>query len=193
MMNEDIKVESELGKGSKFTITIFLKLQNRELAPIEELIHLPVLVVDDDRDCCETTVALLEKIGIDGEWVTSGQEAVKRAAARYEQNDHYFAIIIDWKMPGMDGIETTRQIRKLVGKDVTIIILSAYDYTEIEQEASDEWVSGSGSYSQSSHAGSQEDPDCCHDSQCFCRRRYVVKECWDERTYIKATGYESIE
>lgn len=140
MMNGDIKVESELGKGSKFTITIFLKLQNRELAPIEELIHLPVLVVDDDRDCCETTVALLEEIGIDGEWVTSGQEAVKRAVARYEQNDHYFAIIIDWKMPGMDGIETTRQIRKLVGKDVTIIILSAYDYTEIEQEARDAGV-----------------------------------------------------
>lgn len=135
MMNGDIRVESEPGRGSKFTVTIFLKQQNKEIESIEELIDLPVLVVDDDRDCCETTVALLEEIGIDGEWVTSGKEAVAKTIERYEKNENYFAIIIDWKMPGMDGIETTRQIRKKVGNDVTIIILSAYDYAEIEQEA----------------------------------------------------------
>lgn len=135
MMNGDIKVESKVGKGSKFTVTIFLKQQNKEMGTIEELVDLPVLVVDDDRSCCETTVALLNEIGIDGEWVTSGAEAVARTVERYEKDDNYFAIIIDWKMPGMDGIETTRQIRKKVGNDVTIIILSAYDYAEIEQEA----------------------------------------------------------
>lgn len=100
----------------------------------EELIDLPVLVVDDDQNCCENTVALLEEIGIDGEWVTSGEEAVNLVAARYEKENDYFAIIIDWKMPGMDGLETTRQIRKIVGNDVTIIILSAYDYSEIAKE-----------------------------------------------------------
>ena len=77
----------------------------------DELIDLPVLVVDDDQNCCENTVALLEEIGIDGEWVTSGEEAVNLVAARYEKENDYFAIIIDWKMPGMDGLETTRQIR----------------------------------------------------------------------------------
>ena len=135
MMNGDIKVESEPGKGSKFTITIFLKQQNKEIEAIDELIDLPVLVVDDDRSCCETTVELLNEIGIDGEWVTSGEEAVAKTIERHERDENYFAIIIDWKMPGMDGIETTRQIRKQVGNDVTIIILSAYDYAEIEQEA----------------------------------------------------------
>lgn len=77
----------------------------------------------------------VEEIGIDGEWVTSGEETVNLVAARYEKENDYFAIIIDWKMPGMDGLETTQQIRKIVGNDVTIIILSAYDYSEIEQEA----------------------------------------------------------
>lgn len=100
----------------------------------DELIDPPVLVVDDDQNCCENTVALLEEIGIDGEWVTSGEEAVNLVAARYEKENDYFAIIIDWKMPGMDGLETTRQIRKIVGNDVTIIILSAYDYSEIAKE-----------------------------------------------------------
>lgn len=100
----------------------------------DELIDLPVLVVDDDQNRCENTVALLEEIGIDGEWVTSGEEAVNLVAARYEKENDYFAIIIDWKMPGMDGLETTRQIRKIVGNDVTIIILSAYDYSEIAKE-----------------------------------------------------------
>lgn len=135
MMNGSIEVESELGKGTKFTITIFLKLQHKELNKVDEFIDLPVLVVDDDLICCENTVDILKDIGIDGEWVTSGKEAVERVTRRYQKNENYFALIIDWQMPEMDGIETTRQIRKRVGDDVTIIILSAYDYSEIEAEA----------------------------------------------------------
>ena len=135
MMNGDIEVESTLGKGTRFIITVSLKLQEEEQEPLEELIHLPVLVVDDDPISCENTVALLEGIGVDGESVTSGEEAIQRTLEKHQQNEHYFAIIIDWQMPGMDGIETARHIRKIVGPDVTIIILSAYDFSEVEDLA----------------------------------------------------------
>lgn len=135
MMNGDIKVESEPNKGTKITITIYLKLQNKEEIEIKELENLPVLVVDDEASCCETTVAVLKEIGIAGEWVTSGSEAVERTLERHEKKEDYFAIIMDWRMPGMDGLEATRQIRKHVGKEVTIIVLTAYDYTQIEAEA----------------------------------------------------------
>lgn len=135
MMNGEIQVKSAPGKGSTFTVTIFLKLQHKISAPIEELIDLPVLVVDDDPACCETTVSLLNEIGIRGEFVTSGQEAVQRTMEHYRDHNNYFAVILDWKMPGMDGVETARRIRREVGRDITIIILSAYDYSAIEQEA----------------------------------------------------------
>ena len=135
MMHGDIKVESELGKGSKFTIRIFLKLQDKELDKLDELIGLPVLVVDDDEQCCENTVAILDDIGLDSEYVTSGQEAVELTWKRYEENNNFFAVILDWQMPEMDGIETARRIRQRVGKDVTIIILSAYDCADFEIEA----------------------------------------------------------
>ena len=135
MMNGDIKVESELNKGTKVTVTIYLKLQKKEAAKIKELMNLPVLVVDDDSVSCKSTVAVLEEIGIIGEWVTSGKDAIKYTLERHERKEDYFAIIMDWKMPGMDGIEATRKIRKQVGSDVTIIVLIAYDYSEIEMEA----------------------------------------------------------
>ena len=140
MMNGKIDVESQLGKGSKFTITVNLKLQETDLTPLEDLIHLPVLVVDDDPVCCESTVHLLKEIGIDGEFVTSGKHAIDIVRARYQQNNNYFAIIIDWQMPEMDGLETTRRIRKIVGPDVTIIILSAYDFSEVEELAKEAGV-----------------------------------------------------
>ena len=135
MMNGKIDVESKLGQGSRFTITVTLKLQETDMTPLEELIPLPVLVVDDDPVCCESTVRLLKDIGIDGEFVTSGKQAIDIVRARYQQNNNYFAIIIDWQMPKMDGLETTRRIRKIVGPDVTIIILSAYDFSEVEDLA----------------------------------------------------------
>ena len=135
MMNGDIEVESELGKGTRFIITVSLALQEDEQEPLEELIHLPVLVVDDDPMSCENTVDLLQDIGVDGESVTSGEAAILKTREKQERNEHYFAIIIDWQMPGIDGIETTRRIRQIVGPDVTIIILSAYDFSEIEDLA----------------------------------------------------------
>ena len=135
MMNGTIDVESELGKGSKFTVTIFLKLQNRSTEQIDELVHLPVLVVDDDVLCCESTVEMLQEVGIDGEWTTSGEEAVARAAAHHEAHNDYFAVLVDWKMPGMNGVELTRCLRQKLGKALPIIVLTAYDYTDIEDEA----------------------------------------------------------
>lgn len=131
LMNGDIQVDSASNKGTKITVTVYLKLQESE----KELVDLPVLVVDDDRTCCESTVATLEDIGIDGEWVLTGTEAVERCRARHKNNSDYFAVILDWKMPGMDGIETARNIRACVGEDVTIIILTAFEFSEIEEAA----------------------------------------------------------
>lgn len=91
--------------------------------------------MDDDKTCCESTVATLQEIGIAGEWVLTGKEAVERCYARHETNSDYFAVILDWKMPEMDGIATARKIRERVGEDVTIIILTSFDFSEIEEEA----------------------------------------------------------
>ena len=135
LMNGTIKVDSTLHKGTKITVTIYLELQEKEKEQDRDLMNLPVLVVDDDKTCCESTVATLKEIGIMGEWVLSGREAVERCYARHELKDDYFAVILDWKMPDMDGIETARQIRKRIGKEITIIVLTSYEFSEIEEEA----------------------------------------------------------
>ena len=135
LMNGNIKVDSTLHKGTKITVTIYLELQEKEKEQDRNLMNLPVLVVDDDKTCCESTVATLKEIGITGEWVLSGREAVERCYARHELKNDYFAVILDWKMPDMDGIETARQIRKRIGKEITIIVLTSYEFSEIEEEA----------------------------------------------------------
>ena len=135
LMNGDIQVESAPNKGTKITVTVYLKLQENEKEQEKGLIDLPVLVVDDDKTCCESTVATLKEIGIAGEWVLTGKEAVERCYARHETNSDYFAVILDWKMPEMDGIATARKIRERVGEEVTIIILTSFDFSEIEEEA----------------------------------------------------------
>ena len=135
LMNGDIQVESAPNKGTKITVTVYLKLQENEKEQEKELLDLPVLVVDDDKTCCESTVATLQEIGIAGEWVLTGKEAVERCYARYETNSDYFAVILDWKMPEMDGIATARKIRERIGEEVTIIILTSFDFSEIEEEA----------------------------------------------------------
>ena len=135
LMNGDIQVESAPNKGTKITVTVYLKLQDNEKEQEKELLDLPVLVVDDDKTCCESTVATLQEIGIAGEWVLTGKEAVERCAARHKTGRDYFAVILDWKMPEMEGIATARKIRERVGEDVTIIILTSFDFSEIEEEA----------------------------------------------------------
>lgn len=136
MMNGDIKVESQLDKGSKFTATIFLELQNEDDERLEEeLLDLPVLVADDDLVTCKNACAVLNHLGMKSEWVLSGEEAVRKVVDRHVRKDDFFAVILDWKMPNMDGVAATRAIRKAVGQDVPIIIISAYDWTDIEAEA----------------------------------------------------------
>ena len=135
LMNGDIQVESAPNKGTKITVTVYLKLQKDEKEQEKELFDLPVLVVDDDQTCCESTVDTLREIGIAGEWVLTGKGAVERCAARHKTGRDYFAVILDWKMPEMDGIATARRIRECVGEDVTIIILTSFEFSEIEEEA----------------------------------------------------------
>lgn len=135
MMGGDIKVESKPGVGSRFTVTIYLKLQDNEEVCNDNFLDLDVLVADDDVMSLESCCSILDDLGMRAKGVATGEEAVQEVVLRHEQKNDYFACIIDWKMPGMDGIATTRAIRRAVGKEVPIIIISAYDWTEIEQEA----------------------------------------------------------
>ena len=135
MMGGDIEIESKPNEGSKFTVTIYLQLQDAAEANEKRFADLSVLVADDDELSMESAVAILSDLGMQAEGVLSGQEALKRVVARHEDKFDYNAVVLDWKMPGMDGVETTRAIRAKVGNDVPIIILSAYDWSAIEAEA----------------------------------------------------------
>ncbi|MDE7428081.1 MAG: response regulator, partial [Lachnospiraceae bacterium] len=137
MMNGTITVESEMGKGSTFTVEFELKLQDVEKTAqqIRELEGMRALVVDDDLNVCDSVSKMLKQIGLRAEWTTSGREAVYRAKAAHDEGDCYHTFIIDWQMPGLSGVETARKIRDAVGNEAPIIILTAYDWTDIEEEA----------------------------------------------------------
>ena len=120
-------VDSTLHRKLKITVTIYLGASGKKKRTGQRSDNLPVLVVMMIRRC-ESTVATLKEIGITGEWVLSGREAVECCYARHELKDDYFAVILDWKMPEMDGIETARQIRKRIGKEITIIVLTSYEF-----------------------------------------------------------------
>ena len=135
MMSGDIHVESTYGVGSKFTVTLYLRIDDEKAFDSSGFDGLHVLVADDDPKSCESACGVLNDLGMNSEWVLSGHSAVERVQLRREQGRDFSAVIIDWKMPGMDGIETTRRIRQAVGEGLPIIILSAFDWTDIEQEA----------------------------------------------------------
>ncbi len=144
MMGGQIRVFSEKGKGTEFVVTLTLKLQNehREPEPIDCLKGFRALVVDDDTDSCESVSQMLEKIGMRSEWTVYGSDGVARAQKAMGSGDEYHLYIIDWLMPDLGGVETARQIRKIVGEGVPIILLSAYDWTEIEEDARTAGVTG---------------------------------------------------
>ena len=136
MMGGTIEVKTAQGKGSEFIVRVPLRVQaeHRPVEKITELEGLKALVVDDDFNTCDSVTKMLVKVGMRAEWTLSGKEAVLRARQSIEMSDVYHAYIIDWRLPDMNGIEVTRQIRSL-HDDTPIIILTAYDWSDIEVEA----------------------------------------------------------
>ena len=136
MMGGTIEVQTAQGKGTEFTVCVPMRAQTeqRPVEKITELEGLKALVVDDDFNTCDSVTKMLVKVGMRAEWTLSGKEAVLRARQSIEMSDAYHAYIIDWRLPDMNGIEVTRQIRSL-HDDTPIIILTAYDWSDIEVEA----------------------------------------------------------
>ena len=136
MMGGTIEVLTEQGKGTEFIVRLPFRIQSKHqrIEKIAELEGLKALVVDDDFNTCDSVTKMLVKVGMRSEWTLSGKEAVLRARQSMEMGDAFHAYIIDWRLPDMNGIEVTRQIRSL-GDDTPIIILTAYDWSDIEVEA----------------------------------------------------------
>ncbi len=136
MMGGTIEVRTEQGKGTEFIVRLPFRIQpeHQRIEKIAELEGLKALVVDDDFNTCDSVTKMLVKVGMRSEWTLSGKEAVLRARQSMELGDAFHAYIIDWRLPDMNGIEVTRQIRSL-GDDTPIIILTAYDWSDIEVEA----------------------------------------------------------
>ena len=136
MMGGTIKVQTEKNRGTEFIICLPLRVQtgSRREEKIAELAGLKALVVDDDFNTCDSVAKLLTRVGMRAEWTLSGREAVLRARQSIELGDPCRAYIIDWRLPDMNGIEVTRQIRSL-NDDTPLIILTAYDWSDIEAEA----------------------------------------------------------
>ena len=136
MMGGTIEVLTEQGKGTEFIVRLPFRIQSKHqrIEKIAELEGLKALVVDDDFNTCDSVTKMLVKVGMRSEWTLSGKEAVLRARQSMEMGDAFHAYIIDWRLPDMNGIEVTRQIRSL-GDETPIIILTAYDWSDIEVEA----------------------------------------------------------
>ncbi len=142
MMNGTIEVESELGVGSTFTVSFVFRIrkEEKEEQAIPELKNCRALVVDDDFNTCDSVSYMLGQIGLRAEWTLSGKEAVLRTKQASMRKDGYLVYIIDWLLPDMNGIEVTRRVRQVMGDNVPVIVLTAYDWSEIEEEAKEAGV-----------------------------------------------------
>lgn len=140
-MNGTIEVDSEQGKGSEFRITIDMEKASES----EEEMVLPnwkMLVVDDDKLLCESAVNSLKEIGVDADWSLNAEKALEMISEMNKKRTPYEVILIDWKLPGMDGIEATKLIRTEMNNNIPIILISAYDWSEIEADAREAGVTG---------------------------------------------------
>ena len=135
MMNGDIEVKSAYGEGSEFTARFRIKNQNKLLERDTLPEDISVLLVDDDEATCESTALTLDNLGVTNKYVTTGQEAIDAVRMAKESGKAYRVCLIDWKMPDMDCMDIIRQVRRYGGTDLAIIIISAYDWTEIEMNA----------------------------------------------------------
>ena len=141
LMGGTIEVKSELGKGSVFHIT--LDFRKAEIKP--EDMKLPpwnILVVDDNEDLCQSAGGNLEEMGVCVEWALDGKTAIQMVKERHERNENYQFVLMDWKMPQMDGIQAIHEIRKCVGRDIPVFLISAYDCEDIEHEISASAIEG---------------------------------------------------
>ena len=142
MMNGTIEVKSEQGIGTEFILRLTFRLYSGVKEPllIPELKDGRALVVDDDFNTCDSVTYMLQQIGMRAEWTLSGKEAVLRTRQALMRNDDYCAYIIDWRLPDMNGVEVARRIRKETGDNAPIIVLTAYDWSDIEEEAKEAGV-----------------------------------------------------
>lgn len=136
-----IEVTSEQGKGSEFHV--ILDLEQADTPEMDMILpDWRMLVVDDDEQLCRSTVDALESIGVRAEWTLNGESALVMVEKRHKEGRGYHVILLDWKLPGMDGVKTAAEIRKRLGDDIPILLISAYDWSEIETEAREAGVNG---------------------------------------------------
>ncbi len=140
-MGGSIEVKSKQGEGTEFNITLDFEIAKEK----EKDMLLPncdMLVVDDNRQLCESVIQSLESIGISAEWTMDGESAVRMVHERHQKNEDYQFILLDWKLLGMDGIDTAKELRKQLGDNVPILLISAYDWSEIEHDARSAGITG---------------------------------------------------
>ncbi|WP_243009212.1 response regulator [Clostridium sp. AM58-1XD] len=141
MMGGTIEVSSELGKGTCFRVELPLKIEERQFVK-GEFSGLKIIVTDDDAVMCEYMAEMLGKLGIQTDWVDSGVQTVEMIKTAKQSGEMYDAVLLDWKMPDLDGFETTRRIRELCGSRLPVLIISAYDWSDVEKEAQKAGVTG---------------------------------------------------